>query len=88
MDEMDVLATVDKMSALIGRPLVIHKDLYKLLLGVAMMGNHKTILGPQFTDPSAIRAIEHKVLMRFMGDAMFTTALDSILTPSLEQPSS
>lgn len=70
MDELNVLDTVQRMSALIGRPLVLHRDLYKLLLGMAMMGNNKTILGPEFSDPRAVLAIEKKVLMEIMADAL------------------
>lgn len=70
MDELNVLDTVQRMSALIGRPLVLHRDLYKLLLGMAMMGNNKTILGPEFSDPRAVLAIEKKVLIDIMADAL------------------
>lgn len=70
MDELNVLDTVQRMSALIGRPLVLHRDLYKLLLGMAMMGNNKTILGPAFSDPRAVLAIEKKVLIDIMADAL------------------
>lgn len=70
MDELNVLDTVQQMSALIGRPLVLHRDLYKLLLGMAMMGNNKTILGPAFSDPRAVLAIEKKVLIDIMADAL------------------
>ena len=82
MDELDVTATVHKMSTLIGRPLVLHRDLYKMLLGLAMMGHNKTILGPTFTDPAAVLAIEKRVLARLMTMEMMLMPLPS-LTPSL-----
>jgi len=37
---------------------------------MAMMGNNKTILGPEFSDPRAVLAIEKKVLIDIMADAL------------------
>jgi hypothetical protein len=48
MDELNITDNLDRLSEHLNTEIVLHKDLYKILLGLSMMGGKVTIFGIHF----------------------------------------
>ena len=55
MDELNILTTTSQLSQYTGHEIVFNKDVYKMLLGVSMMGAKTVIMGPNYSYENFIR---------------------------------
>ena len=68
VDELALMDHVHNLSVHLGREVVLHKDLYKLLLGMSMMGTNTVIMGPTYKNPAKVQEIEKRVIMNVCKD--------------------
>ena len=71
-DDIVISNNLAQLSELIGEPVVIHTDLYKILLGLSMMGNNAAIMGQNYKHPDKIRDIERKALEDIIMNVMIS----------------
>lgn len=70
VDELSITDNIDSLSEHLGREIVLHKDLYRIILGMAMMGNNAVIMGPGYKNLAKIQEIEKAALRNVCRDLL------------------
>ena len=71
-DEVGITDDIQKLSTHLGRNVVLHKDLYKIMLGMTMMGNNAVIMGPNYPHIDRVRDVEERVLRETFVDILLS----------------
>ena len=61
LDELNVTDNLMALSEYLGREVVLHKEMYKIILGLSMMSGKINIMGPHFPN-SHLMEVERKAL--------------------------
>lgn len=61
-DELNITDNLAKLSVLLGREVILHRDIYKIILGFSMMAGKHMIFGPNYPNTEQIHEIERRGL--------------------------
>lgn len=64
IDELLIMDLLDSLSAELGHTVSLHRDCYKIILSIAMMGQKVTIMGKDYNDTATLRELERRAQRR------------------------
>lgn len=64
IDELLIMDLIDNLSAELGHTVTLHRDCYKIILSIAMMGQKVTIMGKDYNDSVTLRELERRAQKR------------------------
>jgi len=62
LDELALTDNLNQLSAVLGREIVLNRDMYKMILGVTMMGFLRTVMGPHTLETAELNAIQRRAM--------------------------
>lgn len=62
LDELALTDNLNQLSAVLGREIVLNRDMYKMILGVTMMGFLRTVMGPHTLETAEFNAIQKRAM--------------------------
>ena len=62
LDELALTDNLNQLSAVLGREIVLNRDMYKMILGITMMGFLRTVMGPHTLPTPDFNVIQKRAL--------------------------